>query len=81
MYNFLQVFLDICSCKRFCSDFVKEIDVLLSQLPPGNQSSKLDSTVKELLSNLVDGREGEDLCLNSQMRRGKSGNTKENIHL
>ena len=50
---------------------MKEIDVLLSQLPPGNQSSKLDSTVKELLSNLVDGGEGEDLCLNSQMRREK----------
>ena len=48
---------------------MKEIDVLLSELPAGNQSSKLDSTVKELLSNLVDGGEGEDLCLNSQMRR------------
>ena len=72
MYNFSQVFLDICSCKRFCSDFVKEIDVLLSEVPLGNQSSKLDSTVKELLSNLVDGGEGEDLCLKWKYKRKHS---------
>ena len=50
-----------CFCfKRICSHFVKEIDGLLSKEIGGNQS-KLDSTVKEPLSNIVDGREDEDL--------------------